>query len=37
MLAIILILACYFVLVVVPAFAVGVLKDGSPLKREWWT
>lgn len=31
------VIVAYLVLVVAPAFVAGVVKDGSPLKREWWT
>ena len=30
------ILALYVLLVVAPATAFGIVKDGSPLNRKWW-
>ncbi len=36
MLAIFFIAAC-FLIVLAPAVALGIRKDGSPLRREWWT
>lgn len=36
MLAIIFVAACFFS-VIAPAVVLGIRKDGSPFRREWWT